>query len=96
MTWAAVQAICCQLRAIADAANGKPQYYSGHVLSSFRSTDLYEILCATGDAYEALRSAIALAEERERGRASKRGPPLPPVPPDVREIGYVPPEGGAA
>ena len=77
----AVESICCQLRTIAEAAEGKQQHYSGQIFRTFTSKDLHEIFCATRDVYEALSSAMALAEEKER---------------TLREFGYVPPDGSAA
>jgi hypothetical protein len=75
-----VKSISCQLRTIAQAAEGKPRHVNGRIFRTFTSEDLYEISLAARDAYEALLSAFVLAKQKERA---------------VSEDGDGPPDGGA-
>jgi hypothetical protein len=85
----AVESICCQLRTLAEAAEGKQQHYSGQIFRTFTSKNLHEIFCATRDVYEALSSAIALAEEKERAvREAESSRPRSML----WALDYVPPE----
>jgi hypothetical protein len=60
-----VEAIRCQMHAIAAAAHGRQWLYSGYSGQSFETLtilDLREISCAISDALEALKFAIRAKE----------------------------------